>query len=76
MITLTLRGQVWTARYSGTDSDSDMVRDLFGTDEIPTPYTDRSDPELVRRAIAGRNPTHVVVLSDALAAYQLRRPRS
>ena len=61
MITLTLRGNVWTARYEGLEAD--LVRDAFGTDEIPTPYTAASDPALVLRAIAGRNPRHTVVLA-------------
>jgi hypothetical protein len=60
-ITLTLRGDVWTARYDGPDSD--MVRDAFGTDEIPTPYTAATDVALMVRAIAYRNPQHEVVVS-------------
>jgi hypothetical protein len=58
MITLTLRGEHWMARWTGPEAA--LVRDAFGTDEIPTPYTAASDPALVLRAIAGRNPRHEV----------------
>jgi hypothetical protein len=70
MITLTLRGSVWTARYDGEEGA--QIRDLFGCDEIPTPYTEVADPDTVRRAIAGRNPTHTVMLACATCGGNLR----
>ena len=63
MITLTLRGDVWMARWHGPEAA--LVRDAFGTDEIPTPYTAASDPALVLRAIATRNPRHEVLMAHA-----------
>jgi hypothetical protein len=61
-ITLRLRGSVWTATYTGDDECD--VRAAFGTNELPTPYTNLSDPALVLRAISTRNPHHTVVLED------------
>jgi hypothetical protein len=55
MITLTLRDNVWHARWSGPEAAS--VCEAFGIaePELPTPYTNRSDPAAMLRAIAGRN---------------------
>jgi len=64
MITLTLRGNSWLARWEGEEET--LVREAFGTNEIPTPYTAASDPALVLRAIAGRNPRHVVRIAPGL----------
>ena len=54
-ITLYRANGSWTARH--TDP---VVRRLFGTDTLPTPYTERALPSFVRQAIERLNPACIV----------------
>ena len=50
---------VWMARFV----DDGTVRELFGTDTVPTPYTSAMPGETVRTEVARRNPDATVVLA-------------
>lgn len=49
-----LNGQ-WLAKHSDK-----QVKELFGTDILPTPYFDTLPAEVVLREVAARNPSKVV----------------
>lgn len=46
--------QGWMAWHKGPHASE--IRELFGTDTIPTAFTERAEPEAVRREITKRNP--------------------
>ena len=46
--------QGWMAWHKGPHAKE--IVDLFGTDTLPTAWTDKADGETVRREIAERNP--------------------
>ncbi|KKL73507.1 hypothetical protein LCGC14_2074190 [marine sediment metagenome] len=61
LITLKQAGGIWVSVHSGPGSDE--VRDLFGTDTLPTPFTANLLGTVVQDAIRKLNPEHQVVLS-------------
>ena len=59
MIKLINSKQGWLARF---ENDQEIIA-LFGTDTIPTPYTENASPMMVKSEIEKRNPNHVVVFA-------------
>ena len=53
-------------------TDDPEVRELFGTDTIPTPFTLQAEPERVLAEIQARNPGSAVVLQDWTNANGVR----
>lgn len=53
--------EAWMVDWSSHDNGK-AIRSLFGTDQLPTPFRPSADPELVREAIATRNPEATVSL--------------
>jgi hypothetical protein len=51
-------GMGWMARFSDP-----VVRELFGTDTLPTGYTDRANAETVLAGIASKNPDCIVTFA-------------
>ena len=49
----------WLARF---ENDQEIIR-LFGTDTIPTPYTENASPIMVKTEIMARNPGYNVVFA-------------
>lgn len=49
----------WLARF---ENDQEIIS-LFGTDTIPTPYTEKASPMLVKNEIQARNPNHNVIFA-------------
>lgn len=60
-ITLSRQNGSWVATYSGEGSA--QIRELFGTDTIPTPYMAGCSSIMVQTAISMRNADAVVVVS-------------
>ena len=58
-IELTLTDAGWMAR-----SDDPEVQRLFGTNTVPTAYTERTSAERVLSAIQMLNPDAIVVISE------------
>jgi hypothetical protein len=54
LIRVSLRGGVWYAQFIGPHAE--IIRGLFGTDLIPTPWTGDSDPDEVLADLMARNP--------------------
>ena len=52
----------WVARYKGPHAAK--VRDLFGTDVLPTAFTAQADSEKVRTAIQQLNPGVAVTVQS------------
>lgn len=61
VITLERAGGLWVARHSGPAAAA--VRDLFGTDTLPTPFRASVPAATVLRAIEWRNPEASVQLA-------------
>jgi hypothetical protein len=57
-IALTWTRSGWTAKHS----DPEVVK-LFGTDTLPTAFTDRADAATVLLEVARLNPEHRVMLA-------------
>ena len=51
--------QGWLARF---ENDTEIMA-LFGTDTIPTPYTENASPSMVKNEIMDRNPGYNVVFA-------------
>ena len=51
--------QGWLARF---ENDTEIMA-LFGTDTIPTPYTEKAMPSMVKAEIEKRNPGYNVVFA-------------
>ena len=51
--------QGWIARF---ENDPDIMA-LFGTDTIPTPYTEKASPMMVKTEIMARNPGYNVIFA-------------
>ena len=49
----------WLARF---ENDQEIIG-LFGTDTIPTPFTEQASPMMVKREIEVRNPGYNVVFA-------------
>lgn len=47
----------WIARFS----DPEVVR-LFGTPDVPTPFTDEADAGTVAETVKGRNPGVTIIV--------------
>lgn len=58
-IRLVRGSQGWLAQFVG---DENTVR-LFGTDTIPTAFTDKASPNMVKRTIERLNPQSKVVFA-------------
>ena len=63
LVTLKREGGIWVGVHSGPGSDE--VRELFGTDTLPTPYPANMIGTVVQDAIRKLNPEHAVVWEDA-----------
>ena len=63
MTTITLyRGtDCWLAQWSGEDAAE--IKRLFGTDILPTAFTNRAESSEVFAAIQGNNPGRLVCLA-------------
>lgn len=61
VITLTKTATGYNARYSG-ECRAEIV-ELFGADTIPTGFTTKADPVMVRDALAKNNPGYIVELA-------------
>lgn len=59
MIRLYLANGTWMADTQFA-ANADEVRRLFGTDQLPTPYTDKTPARCVYDAIARANPSEQV----------------
>ena len=49
----------WLAQF---ENDQEIIG-LFGTDTIPTPYTENASPSMVKNEIMSRNPGYNVVFA-------------
>ena len=49
----------WLARF---ENDAEIMA-LFGTDTIPTPFTEQASPMMVKREIEVRNPGYNVIFA-------------
>lgn len=56
---------LYYARHEGVGAD--QITELFGTADIPTPYSFRTPLAEVVNAIRERNPEHVVYSADMMA---------
>jgi hypothetical protein len=54
LIRVSLRGGVWMAQFIGPHAE--IIRGLFGTDLIPTPWTAAADSAEVLADLQARNP--------------------
>lgn len=59
VIKLINSNQGWLARFI----DDEKVLRLFGTDTIPTPFTEEASPMLVLNEIKKRNPEKEVIFA-------------
>lgn len=50
----------WYAKYCGPEAD--RIRDLFGTDTLPTAFTIGASADTVRETIARLNPESIVIV--------------
>lgn len=57
-------GYGWHARYSGPHAAE--IKDLFGTNILPTPFTPQATFDMVRSELASRNPGAVIVRGENL----------
>jgi hypothetical protein len=57
-ITLMIEDGTWVAKYGG--SAAREMRNLFGTDRVPTPFTAATPAETVLAEIKRRNPCALV----------------
>lgn len=60
VIHLTIINNVWHARFA--DGTEGRIRELFGTDTLPTPFRASAPALKVMRAIAKQNPGTVVTI--------------
>lgn len=59
-ITLFKADGVWMAHYSGPGRED--ITNLFGTDTLPTAFTEKAHPYKVFAEIERLNPTHEIVI--------------
>lgn len=55
-----IKNNTYNAHYTGVDAE--LIRDLFGTDTLPTAFTAHCEPYAVLKEIQFRNPDKTVVL--------------
>jgi hypothetical protein len=60
MILIRLRADCYTADFA-KDSQGQRILELFGTTEIPTPYTPHATVDQVIRGVQANNPQCLVV---------------
>ena len=64
-IVLILKGNVWCAKHSDS-----RIKELFGTEILPTPFSSDAFPDTVQKKIARLNPDCEVTLDpESLEAY-------
>ena len=61
-IELFILNQAWYARFVGPQAQ--VVRSLFDTDTIPTPYASSARAEDVQAHIESRNPGMIVIVLE------------
>jgi hypothetical protein len=61
-LTLYRDSGMWCVRHTGRGSEK--IRDLFGTDVLPTAFTANADPVTVYTAISKLNPDDTVILKS------------
>lgn len=60
-ITLYRANHCWIADMSRT-ADAATIRELFGTDQLPTPCTEQAPADMVLRMVSANNPHATVTV--------------
>ena len=60
-IELFIQGTIWVSKHSDP-----QVQELFGTDTIPTSFTDKALPETVLNSIRSLNPDRTVIVRSSV----------